>query len=209
MIVELIYVVSALLFTLSLRWMSEVKTSRRGNIAGALGLLLACIATFLAVRIQRYDLVAVAIVLGGIAGAIMALKMPMTAVPQRTAISHAFGALAAALVGTAEYLQYAPNIDPFTMAVLSAEVILGYMTFTGSIIAFAKLQEILPGKPFLYPFRRIVSIVVLGFAVVLGVALSFHPGQVTLFLILVGLSLLFGILLVIAIGGADMPTVIA
>src|SRR3989338_6507944 len=152
---ELLYVLSAVLFILSLRWMSEVKTSRRGNLAGALGMLVAVIATVFAVGLQQYSLVVLALIIGGIAGALMALKMPMTAVPQRTAISHAFGALAAALVGTAEFFHNTPNIDAFTMAILGLEVMLGYLTFTCSIIAFAKLQEMISGRPIVYPGRRI------------------------------------------------------
>jgi NAD(P) transhydrogenase subunit beta len=206
---ELIYVLSAALFILSLKWMSEVKSSRKGNLAGALGMLLAFIATVISIEMHRYDLVAIAIILGGILGAAMALKMPMTAVPQRTAISHAFGSLAAALVGTAEYYQSVPEIDKFTMAVLSLEVILGYLTFTGSIIAFAKLQELMPAKPFIYPGRRVISPLLLGGAIIIGVYLIFNPASTTLFPVMAALSLMFGILLVVAIGAADMPTVIA
>jgi len=208
-LVELMYVISVVLFILSLRWMSDVKTSRKGNSAGALGMILAFIATIISIEMHRYDLVAIAIILGGLLGAIMALKMPMTAVPQRTAISHAFGSLAAALVGTAEYYQSVPDIDKFTMAVLSAEVILGYLTFTGSLIAFAKLQEIMSGRPFIYPGRRVISPIVFGSAVIIGIYLIFNPSSTSLFLIMATLSLLFGVLLVVAIGSADMPTVIA
>src|SRR5262249_2520864 len=139
------YVAAAVLFVLSLKGMSEVRTSRAGNSAGMVGMVLGVVGTLLAIAIQRYDLVIGAVVVGAAVGTPMALKMPMTAVPQRTAISHAFGALAAALVGTAEYLQREPAIDTFTMAVLSAEVTLGFLTFTGSCVAFGKLQEIIPG----------------------------------------------------------------
>jgi len=208
-LVEFIYVISAALFALSLRWMGEVKASRRGNLAGALGMLLAVIATIISVGIHRYDLVAVAVVLGGVLGLIMALKMPMTAVPQRTAISHAFGSLAAALVGTAEYFQNVPVIDKFTMGVLSAEVILGYLTFTGSLIAFAKLQELIPGRPLIYPGRRFLSLIVLAISAICGLYLVFDPSNTYVFLIMAILSLIFGFLMVIAIGSADMPTVIA
>jgi NAD(P) transhydrogenase subunit beta len=208
-LVVYVYVLSAALFILSLRWMSDVKSSRKGNFAGAIGMLLAVVATLEAVHIQRYDLVALAIILGTIIGTPMALKMPMTAVPQRTAISHAFGSLAAALVGTAEYYNGTPNIDEFTMAVLSAEAILGYLTFTGSVIAFGKLQGLIPGKPLIYPGRRVVSIVVFGAAALLGVGLVLDPSRTALFPVMSALGLIFGVLLVISIGGADMPTVIA
>jgi NAD(P) transhydrogenase subunit beta len=207
--VAYIYVLSAALFILSLRWMSDVKSSRKGNLAGALGMLLAVLATLAAVHIQRYDLVALAVIIGTVIGTPMALKMPMTAVPQRTAISHAFGSLAAALVGTAEYYNATPNIDKFTMAVLSAEAVLGYLTFTGSVIAFAKLQELMPGKPLIYPGRRILSIAVFGAAALLGVSLVLDPSRTSLFPLMSGLGLIFGVLLVVSIGGADMPTVIA
>ena len=208
-VVELLYIISAALFILSLKWMSHVESSRRGNYAGSLGMLLAFIATVLAVAELRYDIVAYAIIAGGIIGAVMAMKMPMTAVPQRTAISHAFGAFAAALVGTAEYLQNNLSIDKFTMGVISAEVILGFLTFTGSIIAFAKLQEMISGKPLIYPGRRIVTFSILAGAVLCAVLLVIAPQKQFVFVIMSVLSLIFGLLMVISIGGADMPTVIA
>jgi len=206
---EFLYVLSAVLFILSLRWMSEVKTSRRGNLAGALGMLVAVIATVFAVGLQRYGLVILTVIIGGIAGALMALKMPMTAVPQRTAISHAFGALAAALVGTAEFFHNTPNIDAFTMTILGLEVILGYLTFTGSIIAFLKLQELISGRPLIYPCRRVISILVFGGALVAGIFLVINPSMIWLFVLMAVLSLVFGKILVLSIGAADMPTVIA
>src|SRR3990167_9076669 len=209
MITEYVYVLSAVLFVLSLKWMSDVKTSRKGNVAGAVGMVLAVIATLMAYSFGRYDLIALSVVAGMIIGAPMALKMPMTAVPQRTAISHAFGALAAALVGTAEFFHNTPNIDAFTMAILGLEVIFGYLTFTGSIIAFLKLQELISGRPMIYPYRRVISILVLGGALVAGIFLVLNPSTIWLFVLMVLLSLIFGKLLVLSIGAADMPTVIA
>jgi NAD(P) transhydrogenase subunit beta len=204
-----LYVLAAVLFILSLKWMSEVKTSRWGNWAGCGGMLIAVVSTLMAVGIHRYDLLILAIVVGSIIGVPIALKLPMTAVPQRTAMSHAFGSLAVALVGTAEFHQRAPDIDTFTVAVLSAEMILGYLTFTGSSIAFAKLQGLISGKPFVYPGRNFVSIVVLAIAAALGVGLVINPSLGFLLPIMAGFALLFGFLLVMGIGGADMPTVIA
>ena len=203
------YVAAAVLFILSLKGMSEVKTSRAGNSAGIVGMLLGVIGTLIAISLQHYDLVIGAVVVGALLGTPMALKMPMTAVPQRTAISHAFGALAAALVGTAEFLQRTPQIDAFTMSVLSAEVILGYLTFTGSCIAFGKLQEIIGGAPFIFRGRHILSALLIGGAIAMGVALVIDPSQKIYFVIMAGCALVFGLLLVMGIGGADMPTVIA
>jgi len=204
-----LYVLAAVLFILSLKGMSEVKTSRWGNWAGCAGMLVAVVSTLMAVGIHRYDLLILAVVVGSIIGVPIALKLPMTAVPQRTAMSHAFGSMAVALVGTAEFYQRAPDIDTFTVAVLSAEMILGYLTFTGSSIAFAKLQGLISGKPFIYPGRNFVSIVVLAIAAALGIALVINPSWGFLLPIMAGFALLFGFLLVMGIGGADMPTVIA
>jgi NAD(P) transhydrogenase subunit beta len=208
-LVQVLYVLAATLFILSLKGMSEVRTARWGNWAGSLGMLIAIIATLIAYQVKRYDLLIGAVVVGALIGVPIALKLPMTAVPQRTAMSHAFGSLAVALVGTAKYYQLYPHIDRFTMAVLASEMILGYLTFTGSCIAFAKLQELISGKPLIYPGRNFVSLVVLGIAVLLGLALVIDPSQSALLPVMIAAALLFGFLLVIGIGGADMPTVIA
>jgi H+-translocating NAD(P) transhydrogenase subunit beta len=208
-IVSYLYVLAAVLFVLSLKWMSEVKSSRLGNWAGSAGMLIAVVATMLAFKTQHYDLVIIAIVVGSIIGIPIALKLPMTAVPQRTAMSHAFGSLAVALVGTAEYYQRIPGIDTFTMIVLAAEMILGYLTFTGSTIAFLKLQEMISGKPLIYRGRNLVSGIVVAVAVAMAVGLVLNPTYPYFLPVLVGAALLFGFLMVMGIGGADMPTVIA
>ena len=207
--IQYLYVLAIILFVLSLRWMSEVRTSRRGNWAGAAAMLTAIIATLFAFPTQRNDLLIVAIVVGTVIGIPIALKLPMTAVPQRTAMSHAFGSLAVALVGTAKYYQLAPNIDTFTLSVLSFEIILGFLTFTGSCVAFAKLQELISGTPFIYPGRTVVTLSSLGIAIVLAIYLILNPAQGIILPIMVAFALLFGFLLVMSIGGADMPTVIA
>ncbi|TLY12352.1 MAG: NAD(P)(+) transhydrogenase (Re/Si-specific) subunit beta [Thaumarchaeota archaeon] len=206
---EYLYVLSIVLFILSLRWMSEVKTSRLGNWSATAGMAIAILSTLVAFQIQRTDLLVGAALVGTVLGTPIALKVPMTAVPQRTAMSHAFGSLAVALVGAAEYYQDLPKINLFTVSVLSAEMILGFLTFTGSCVAFAKLQGLIPGRPFVYRGRNVVSLSTLGAAVALGVYLSLNPTQEFVLPIMAGLALLFGLLLVLAIGGADMPTVIA
>lgn len=208
-ITQLLYVVAIGFFIMSLKEMSEVKSSRQGNYFGVAGMATAITATLIAYAIQRVDLLLVAVVIGVVVGSPIALKVPMTAIPQRTAMSHAFGSLAVALVGTAEFYQRAPNIDHYTVVVLSAEMILGYLTFTGSCIAFCKLQGIISGKPLIYPGRTIVSLSSLGIAIALGIYLAIFPSQEFVLPIIAVFALLFGFLLVIAIGGADMPTVIA
>jgi len=204
-----LYIASAILFVLSLKFMSEVRTSRLGNFAGVFGMALAVTATLGAFEVGRVDLLIGGVVVGSGLGAPIGLKVGMTAVPQRTAMSHAFGSLAVALVGAAEYYLGAPSIDPFSLSVLSAEMILGFLTFTGSCIAFAKLQGLITGRPILFRGRTLVSLATLGTAVASGVLLVAYPGQELLLPIMAGLALFFGFQLVIAIGGADMPSVIA
>jgi H+-translocating NAD(P) transhydrogenase subunit beta len=206
---QYLYVLAIILFILSLRWMSEVKTSRRGNWAGTFGMVLAIAATLIAFHAKRYDLLIVAAAVGTALGMPIALKLPMAAVPQRTAMSHAFGSLAVGLVGIADYYQRGPTIDTFTISVLSIEIILGFLTFTGSCIAFAKLQGLISGKPLIYPGRVIVTISSLAIAFALAIYLILNPSHSFILPVIVAFALLFGFLLVMSIGGADMPTVIA
>lgn len=206
---EYIYIAAVVLFALSLKFMSEVRTSRLGNFCGVAGMVLAIAATLIAFSVHQVDLLVGAAVVGAVVGAPIGLKVAMTAVPQRTAMSHAFGSLAVALVGAAEYYQGAPAIDPFSLSVLGAEMVLGFLTFTGSCVAFAKLQGLITGRPILYPGRTAVSFTVLGGAVVSAVYLVANPAQEFVLPIMAAFALVFGFLLVVAIGGADMPTVIA
>jgi NAD(P) transhydrogenase subunit beta len=203
------YVISAGLFVLSLKWLSSPRTARRGVLAGEIAMALAVVGTLLKHNVVNYEWIIVGIVIGSLIGAPLAIFMPMTAVPQRTAISHAFGALAAALVGTAHYYLHQPDLSPITMGILGLEVLLGGLTFTGSIVAFGKLQELLPSQPLTYRNQNIINLSILGLAIVCGIMLCFRPDWTWLFPIFLGLAVIFGVLLVLPIGGADMPTVIA
>ena len=202
------YLAASAAFILALKWMSSVPSARRGVIIGAVGMALAIGGTLLSPEIVTYQNIAIALVLGTIIGVPMAL-MPMTAVPQRTALSHAFGALAAALVGTAEYSLRYEHIDRFTMFALTIEVLLGFLTFSASLMAFGKLQEILPQRPITYSGQNFVNLGVLAVAIILGVMLVLNPANTTLFPVMALLAFTFGIMLIVPIGGADMPTVIA
>jgi H+-translocating NAD(P) transhydrogenase subunit beta len=206
-LLSLLYIVAAALFILSLKWLNTPATARRGVFAGEVGMLLAVIGTLLRHEVVSYEWILVGLFLGTAVGVPLAYLMPMTAVPQRTALSHAFGAAAAALVGTAEYYRESPN--GFVMAALVIEVLLGSLTFTGSLMAAGKLQEILPQRPITYRNQNVVNLSVLGLAVVCGIVLVVAPGTSWLFPLLIGLGLLFGVLLIVPIGGADMPTVIS
>src|SRR6201986_4050804 len=133
----------------------------------------------------------------------------MTAVPQRTALSHAFGALCVTLVGSSEFYLRTPDISRFMMSVLSIEVILGGLTVTGSLMAAGKLQEFLPQRPLTYKGQNLVNFLLLTVAVAIAVTLVRHPDHKALFPFMILLALTFGVLLIIPIGGADMPTVIS
>ncbi len=210
-------ILATALFIFSLYWMNDPKTARRGVVAGVSGMLVAVLATWFQPEIVHHAWVVLAIVAGFIVGVPLS-RVPLTAVPQRTALSHAFGGLAAGLVGTAEYylwLGRGPELlTPFRMSAIVAEVILGFLTFTGSLMAAGKLQEVrwIPQRPVTYPGQNFVNIGILGVAVVLGVLVVLQPTAVwsgRAFSGIVGLAVLFGVLLIIPIGGADMPTVIS
>jgi len=208
LLIEVTYLIATALFILSLRWLSSPATARRGVWAGELGMLLAIVGTLLNRGITDYTWIAVALVIGSVIGVPLG-NVQMTAVPQRTALSHAFGALCVTLVGTAEFYLRAPNIPPFMMAVLSMEVILGSLTFTGSLMAAGKLQEILPQRPITYKGQNLVNLLLLAGALAIAGVLVVHPDQIRLFPALVLIPLVFGVMLIIPIGGADMPTVIS
>jgi NAD(P) transhydrogenase subunit beta len=209
-ITQLSYLVAAGLFVFSLRWLNRPKTARRGVAAGVAGMSLAIFGTLLHPEIIGYAPIAIAAVIG-IAVGIPLSRVPLTAVPQRTAISHAFGGLAVGLVGTAKYLLWLEEgtLNAFRTSVISAEVILGFLTFTGSLMAAGKLQEVIPTRPITYPGQNFVNLGLLGVALAAATALTLDPTRSFLFPLIILLSLTFGVLLIIPIGGADMPTVIA
>jgi H+-translocating NAD(P) transhydrogenase subunit beta len=207
-VIEVIYLIASALFILSLKWMSSPATARHGIWAGEIGMVLAIAGTLLHHGIVDYKWIAVGLVLGSGIGIPLGM-VQMTAVPQRTALSHAFGALCVTLVGTAEFYLRSPNVPKFMMSVLSMEVILGGLTFTGSLMAAGKLQEILPQRPITYKGQNLVNFLLFGVAVASAVYLVLHPEAKQFFPVVVGVSLIFGVMLIIPIGGADMPTVIS
>lgn len=207
-LIDLIYLVSAVLFVLSLKWLSSPVTAGHGVLAGEIGAALAVGATLFNPELVQYKWIVVALIIGAGIGIPLGM-VHMTAVPQRTALSHAFGALSASMIGIAEYYVRAPQVTKFGMVEIALEVIIGSLTFTGSVIAAGKLQEILPQRPITYRGQNIVSLSVLGAALVLALILVIHPEYMMLFPVMVGVALLFGVLLVTPIGGADMPTVIS
>ena len=214
-LIQIAYLLATALFVFALHWMNDPRTARRGVISGVVAMFMAVVGTMIEPGIIHWGWIALALVLGFAAGVPLS-QVPLTAVPQRTALSHAFGGLAAGLVGTAEYYlwlqQSVEKLTAFRTAAIIAEIILGYLTFTGSLMAAGKLQEIrwIPQRPVTYPLQNASNLSLLGIAIVCGIALIFHPVALAfLFPVIIALALAFGILFVIPIGGADMPTVIS
>ena len=207
-IIEVVYLVASALFILSLKWMNKPSTARHGIWAGEIGMVLAIAGTLLHHGIIDYKWIAIALVLGTIIGIPLGL-VQMTAVPQRTALSHAFGAFCVTLVGTAEFYLRSPDVPRFMMSVLCMEVILGSLTFTGSLMAAGKLQEVLPQRPITYKGQNFVNLMLLAIAIAVAVYLVVNPGAKQLFPVMVVIPLIFGVMMIVPIGGADMPTVIS
>ena len=210
-LIQLSYFIAAVLFILSLRWLNHPRTARRGVAAGVAGMTMAVVGTMMAPEIVDYKWIVAALVVGTAVG-IPLSWVPLTAVPQRTALSHAFGGLAAGLVGTAKYIMWREQsqLTTFRTSAIALEVILGFLTFTGSLMAAGKLMEIVPTRPITYRNQNLVNLSLLALAIVSGGYLAFvNPGYWPAYAALVTLSLIFGVLLIIPIGGADMPTVIS
>jgi NAD(P) transhydrogenase subunit beta len=213
-LIQLAYLASAVLFILGLRMMSSPKTAPRGNLTAAVGMFIAVVATLLNSEVVDYRWIALGAVVGGLAGAVAATRVAMTAMPQMVALLNGLGGAASALVAGAELIakisqgQVAQlsNIVP-TAIVLS--VLIGSITLTGSLIAFAKLQEVMTTAPITYPGQQIVNALIGLGVIALGVLVAIDPENLTAFWALMGIALLLGVLLVIPIGGADMPVVIA
>jgi H+-translocating NAD(P) transhydrogenase subunit beta len=207
--IEFSYLLASILFILGLRGMSHPETARRGMHLAEFGMAMAVIGTLLQREIISYEWIIAGLLLGSTIGLAMGVWVPMTAMPQRTALSHAFGALAASLVGVSEYYLHGARLGEFKMGALGFEVLLGSLTTTGSLVAFAKLQGLVPGTPFIYKGQNVFNLCLLAVTVACFILLLFNPGIAALFYLMLGLAFVFGILLVLPIGAADMPVVIS
>ena len=204
------YILSAVLFILGLKGLSSPKYARKGMLLAAFGMVMAIAGTLFHPEIVNYRWITLGLAIGSVVGGSMGLRIPMTAVPQRTALSHSLGALAASLIGISEYVRHvAVGLDSVKMTTIGLEVVIGSLTFTGSLMAAGKLQGILPGAPITYQGQNVFNIALLATVVGTLIYLVFVPTASVLFFAIVGLALLFGFLLVIPIGAADMPVVIA
>ena len=208
---EVAYLASSVLFILGLRSLTIPDKARRGMQLAALGMLLAIVGTLVKEEIVTYEWIVGGLVLGTIIGWPLGTRVPMTAMPQRIAISHMFGAVAATLVGVAEFWSKGngAEVGRGQMAALGFEVLFGALTVTGSFMAFGKLQEFLPSKPLTFKGQNLVSVAMFAAAIGLFGWLIYDPANPLAFFPMVGLGLLFGVSLVLPIGGADMPVVIS
>jgi proton-translocating NAD(P)+ transhydrogenase subunit beta len=211
-VTNLLYLVTIVTFILALRFLSNPTTARRGNQIGAIGMLVAIVVTFAQKGINSYWEIAVGMVVGGLFGAVAARKVRMTAMPQMVALFNGVGGGAAALISLAEFHNRAPDpgtlkTDISTSIMLSA--IIGSISFAGSMIAFAKLQELIRGRPIVYPGQQVVNALLFAGVLAAGIAISAGAEQQWLIWALVAGASLFGVLFVLPIGGADMPVVIS
>lgn len=219
--VQVAYIAASAAFILGLRGLTKPDTARRGMQLAAMGMLLAVIGTLLNHQIISYDLIIIGLVIGTAIGLPMGLLVPMTAMPQRIAISHMFGALAVTLVGIAEFLHYrdvpgGPGV--IKMVALGFETVFGALTITGSFMAFGKLQGFISGRPITFPGQKIINAAIFVGAIGLwiyliatqsgGPAASGDNG-ILLFGLMTLLALVIGVTLVLPIGGADMPVVVS
>jgi NAD(P) transhydrogenase subunit beta len=209
--IQAAYLLAAVLFILGLRGLTAPDTARRGMNLAALGMLAAVVGTLLHHDIVRYEWILVGIVVGSAVGAAMAIFMPMTAMPQRIALSHAFGALAATLVGLAKYdiLMADGELHRARMAAIAFEVMFGSLTITGSFMAFGKLQEMIKGAPITYRGQNAMNITLFALTFCLFVYLVIDPTQRELLYVMAAMGLAIGVLMVLPIGGADMPVVVS
>jgi proton-translocating NAD(P)+ transhydrogenase subunit beta len=209
---NLLYLVTIVTFILALKFLSSPRRARLGNWLGAGGMTLAIVVTLAREGLEGYGLMAIAMAIGAVVGAVGARRVKMTAMPQMVALFNGVGGGAAALIALSEFHNLAPEPGRIgndeTVAILLSALI-GSVSFAGSMVAFAKLQDLVSGRPIVYPGQKIGNSLLLGLAVVLGLAILFGPQQQWLLaLVLIG-ALLFGVLFVLPIGGADMPVVIS
>jgi len=210
-LIETAYLAASVMFIFALRSLGRPETARRGMHLAAAGMAIAIVATLLQQRIVSYEWIAVGSAMGAIAGYPLGMWVPMTAMPQRIALSHAFGAMAATLVGVGEYWHslHTGTLQTFQVGALGFEVLLGSLTVTGSLMAFGKLQEVLPGRPITFRGQNVMNLGILaaGFACLVWVIVA--PTAESAFFGMVGIGLAVGILMVLPIGGADMPVVVS
>ena len=206
---SVLYVLSSVLFIIGIKKLSHPKTARSGNFISSLGMLIAIITTLVSSGTVNLELVAVGIVIGSIIGAFFAIRVEMTQMPQMVAIFNGFGGIASALIAAAEFLNPSEPLLSFSLATISLSIFIGTLTFTGSFVAFGKLQGFISGQPIVFMGQQFLNAII-GISVAgLATYLTINPGEIDAFYLLIAMSAIIGIGLTIPIGGADMPVVIS
>lgn len=210
--IELAYLVAASLFIVGLKKLGSPATARNGNFIASIGMLIAIVATLLHQNVLNYAMILVAIAIGSAIGAIMAYRVEMTAMPQMVGLLNGFGGAASALVAVGEFWRYITSVDAVPLSetvTIVLSVLIGGITFTGSLLAFVKLEGMIGGAPITFPFQQPFNISLLATFLIASGFLIVEPHQPTVFLALVGISMVLGVLFVLPIGGADTPVVIS
>ncbi|UCH66323.1 MAG: NAD(P)(+) transhydrogenase (Re/Si-specific) subunit beta, partial [Ignavibacterium sp.] len=209
LIIQLAYLVASVFFIFGLKMLGSPKTARRGNMYSAIGMLLAIIVTLLDKEIISYELIIIGVVVGSAIGATFALKVKMTGMPQMVGLLNGFGGGASLLVALSEYYKIVPAIPVNTGISMILSVLIGSVTFTGSLIAFGKLQGIVTGKVVKYPLQHPLNALLLAGVIGVGVYVVINPASTEVLLAIVAVALILGVLLVLPIGGADMPVAVS
>ena len=217
--IEITYLISSILFIFGIKFLGSPKTARKGNLYAAIGMFLAIAATLVDQNVLTYEWIIIGAIIGSLVGALLAFKTPMTGMPQMVGMLNGFGGGASILVALSEYFKKNPNypVDtgiPFNLPInegvaIILSILIGGVTFTGSMIAFGKLQGIVTGKVVKYPLQHPFNAFLVLLVVVAGVFVVINPSMINLVLIISAISLVLGVLLVLPIGGADMPVVVS
>ncbi len=209
LIINFSYLIAAICFVIGLKMLSSPKSAKKGNLISAIGMLLAVVVTLINKEIIDYTWIIVGLIIGSVIGLITAKKVKMTQMPEMVALLNGFGGIASLLVGWAVYYNNM-QVSHFTAVTIFLSILIGGVTFTGSMVAWAKLNGKMPGKPILYHGQMIVNSAVLLLLIILGILYAITPSTTYLYLIIIIIiSNILGILVVIPIGGADMPVVIS
>ena len=206
---SILYVFSSVLFIIGIKRLSHPKTARSGNFIASLGMLIAIITTLVSGATVNLELVAIGIIVGSVIGAFFAIRVEMTQMPQMVAIFNGFGGIASALIAAAEFLNPSEPLLSFSIATISLSVFIGTLTFTGSFIAFGKLQGFISGQPIVFFGQQILNAII-GICILgLSIYIILDPEQINIFYLIIAASAIIGVGLTIPIGGADMPVVIS
>ncbi|MDG1848250.1 MAG: NAD(P)(+) transhydrogenase (Re/Si-specific) subunit beta [Candidatus Marinimicrobia bacterium] len=206
---SILYVASSILFIIGIKRLSHPKTARSGNFIASLGMLIAIITTLVSSATVNLELVAIGIIVGSVIGAFFAIRVEMTQMPQMVAIFNGFGGIASALIAAAEFLNPSEPLLSFSIATISLSVFIGTLTFTGSFIAFGKLQGFISGQPIVFLGQQLLNAII-GISILgLSIYITLDPEQINIFYLIIAASAIIGIGLTIPIGGADMPVVIS